>query len=196
MPLRVHAGVARLFPHGWLSLDVDYQGPIANESLGIERCAVVNARVGGKVLLTDSVALGAGLFSDRSGDRAPRGYTDLKLDFYGATAGVELTNRYRLAPHQPHARLAFSSTFALRYAHGQGQIGGLGVPAPGPIDSIEFPRSNSLVDEFRLHLGSGVEHARICSRHARGRSASVPARAQRISITTENPTATPRPTLA
>jgi len=100
------------------------------------------------------------LFSDRSNEPSPAGYPDTRLDFYGATLGFELGNEYTLAPGQAHRTMAFSTTFALRYAHGTGQVGGVRIDLSAPeseeIARLSTPAGPASVDELGVHVGSAL----------------------------------------
>jgi hypothetical protein len=104
--------------------------------------------------LTDTLAIGAGVFSDRSPDRATRNLLTGVGDFYGATLGLELSNIHRLLGERSE-RLNFSSTFALRYAFSNGNLNGVLVD-PGQIGTLDVTSNQLLVHEFGLYVGSGL----------------------------------------
>jgi len=160
LALRTTGAVAYAWGHNWVAVDVDYQSSVHSARLDLDREPVVNARVGARFQIDDTLAVGVGLFSDRSNEPPPVGYPDTRIDFYGGTAGFELRHDYRLASDQPRSALSFSSTVALRYAHGSGEVGGVSVdsrsPAPGEIASIGTPAVGVTVDELSLHVGSAL----------------------------------------
>ena len=118
---------------------------------------MANLRLGAKHLLSRSLAMGAGLFSDRSPSPPPDRFASLDIDYYGATLGFEVTNRYELRPQEPRESLAFSSTVALRYAYGNGRIGAVRVAPPQRLSEEPFfPRNQVRVHEIALHLGSAL----------------------------------------
>jgi hypothetical protein len=160
LALRSGAALAYYFDAGWIALEADYQSRVHSRDLGVDNVPVVNARLGGRVQLNPAFAAGGGLFSDRSNEAEPDGYPDTQIDFYGATAGFELSNKYLLAPGQVSPAVAFSSTIALRYAHGSGQLGGvridLNMPATETVASISTPPGDASVNELSLHIGSAV----------------------------------------
>lgn len=158
--LRALAAVAYAWDGHWVAVDVDYQSSLRSASLGLNLVPVVNACLGGRFQISDVLAVGGGLFTDRSHDPEPAGYTDTHVDFYGATAGFELDHEYLLAPGQGSSSLSFSSTLALRYAHGSGKLGGaradLAAPPPGEFAGISTPAGPAAVDELNVHVGSAV----------------------------------------
>lgn len=158
--LRAAAAVAYSWGGDWIALDLDYQSKVHSSWLGLDLSPVVNARLGARFQLSDVLAVGCGLFTDRSNERAPVDYTDTHIDFYGGTAGFELNHEYLLAQGQESSSLSFSSTLAVRYAHGSGKLGGaradVATPAPGEFAAITTPPGTARVDELSLHVGSAV----------------------------------------
>ena len=160
LALRSSAALAYYFGAGWIALEADYQSRVHSRKLGVDIVPVVNARLGGRVQLNPALAVGGGLFSDRSNEPEPNGYPETHIDFYGATAGFELSNTYLLAPGQVSPAVAFSSTVALRYAHGSGQLGGvridLSMPPADTVAGLSTPPGDATVNELSLHIGSAV----------------------------------------
>jgi len=160
LALRSCAALAYYFGAGWIALEADYQSRVHSRKLGVDIVPVVNARLGGRVQLNPALAVGGGLFSDRSNEPEPNGYPETHIDFYGATAGFELSNTYLLAPGQVSPAVAFSSTVALRYAHGSGQLGGvridLSMPPADTVAGLSTPPGDATVNELSLHIGSAV----------------------------------------
>jgi len=160
LALRSMAALAYYFGASWIALEADYQSRVYSERLGVDVVPVVNARLGGRLQLSEALALGGGLFSDRSNEPTPRGYPDTHMDFYGASAGFELSTAYALAAGQASSSVAFSTTLGLRYAHGSGQVGGvrvdLSAPAAAEVGRVTTPAGPVSVDELSLHIGSAV----------------------------------------
>jgi hypothetical protein len=158
--LRAAAAVAYSWGPHWVAVDVDYQSQVHSSTLSLDLSSVVNARIGGRFQISDVLAVGCGLFTDRSNEPAPIDYTDTHIDFYGGTAGFELDHEYLLAQGQESSSLSFSSTVAVRYARGSGKVGGaradLAAPAPGEFAAITTPAGAASVDELSLHVGSAV----------------------------------------
>jgi hypothetical protein len=160
LALRSVAALSYHFSGHWIALDVDYQSRVHSAAQEVELTPVFNARVGARFQVTPGLAIGGGLFSDRSNEPDPDGYPETHIDFYGGTLGFELQHDYWLAPGQHSSLLSFASTVALRYARGSGQVGGVRVdlvnPAAGEVADIETPASGIEVQELSVHVGSAV----------------------------------------
>jgi hypothetical protein len=80
-------------------------------------------------------------------------------DFYGASAGIELSNEHRLSRDEPVDSLVFSTVFALRYAYSNGDFG-RAVVDPGAITSGGEPFQEALgslrAHEIGFYVGSGL----------------------------------------
>jgi hypothetical protein len=160
LALRSSAALAYRFTTGWIALEADYASRVHSRKLGVDIVPVVNVRLGARVQIHPALTVVAGLFSDRSNEPTPNGYPETHIDFYGATAGFELSNQYLLAPGQVSPAVAFASTVALRYAHGSGQVGGvridLTLPSADTVAGISTPPGDATVNELSLHIGSAV----------------------------------------
>lgn len=137
-----------------LSLELDLAP--ASTDAGVRRDFVWNVRLGGVVPVSDTVRLGAGIFTDQSPEPPPvAAWTD-KVDFYGLAGGVYFETPLALAPGNDASSLVFTTTLGLRYALGLGTTlravaDPTGVhtdPAMKPLD-ITF-------HEIGLHVGSGL----------------------------------------
>lgn len=154
---RAGVGLAYLpNPSDWLAFEFDVQPPVHSEISGVDRVAVVNARLGGYHRTSDSVALGAGLFTDRSPDPEASGIANGRGHFYGATLGVELSNKHRLARGERADSLLLSSTFALRYAFSDGNLNGLVMNDASAEEPLSVGKGRLLVHEIGLYVGGGL----------------------------------------
>lgn len=81
---------------------------------------MLNARIGGQYRFTDTVEIGAGLYTDRSPQPIQRGFPETDIDYYGGTLGVTLTTPVRLAREEHAPTIMFATTLAARYAYGRG----------------------------------------------------------------------------
>lgn len=160
-PLRARAGAAFVFRGGWVALD-------GGLSLGLDEAHATrrrpqwNVRFGGKIAVSDVVALGAGLYTDRSPYRGGRFGGEAPTDFYGLTAGVELGDRHRLAEGEEHETIALRTTIAARYAYGVGRIdaytlggGSAGGAVTGGAAGMTEP-SALIVHELALSIASAL----------------------------------------
>lgn len=142
------------FERGWISGEIDIQPPLVLDAV-VRRRLVWNVRVGGRYHIDDHFDVGFGAFTDHSEGAPIADLGQTRVDFYGLTAGVEYRNRYNLgAPHEDRS-IVFSTTIALRYAFGTGEVGGLRFdPARGTQRDTVAIHTN--IHEMSLYVGSGV----------------------------------------
>jgi hypothetical protein len=172
LPVRVRLAVAHLIGQSWWSFDMDYQPPItgAERIVGermfrsADRTGVLNARLGGKWIVNDTFAVGAGLFTDRGAEKlgaVGRG----RFDFYGVACGIELGNVHRLAADERARTLRFSTSVGARYAFGIGETVTMELPylydfLQSAIDtgsfSLEQRATRAYAHELTLNLGAGI----------------------------------------
>jgi opacity protein-like surface antigen len=161
---RAGLALAYRFERGWVSAEVDIQPNLRREAIGVERRTLVNGRVGLYYAVLPTIALGVGLFSDRASEVKNWEFVSGAGDFYGATLGFEFSNEHLLAPTEPVKSLIFTSVFAIRYAHSDGNFG-LTVTDPSKIETWDEDDENGPfgtkkgdlnVDEIGLYVGSGL----------------------------------------
>jgi hypothetical protein len=143
-------------PGDWIAFELDAQPPVESAQGRVNRTSVVNARLGAYHRTSDHVALGAGVFTDRSPDRPNSDVVSGRGHFYGATLGIELNNKHHLEKGERADSLELSSTFALRYAFSNGTLNGLAVssePEDVPFDSSA---GRLVVHEIGLYVGGGL----------------------------------------
>jgi hypothetical protein len=154
---RAGVGLAYLpRPGDWVSVELDVQPGVRAESAAVDRRPVVNARLGGYHRMSELVALGAGLFTDRAPDRGSGDLVNGHGDFYGATLGIELSNEHRLARGERAQSLVLSSTFALRYAFSNGTLNGLLVNPDPAVAEYGASPGRLVVHELGLYVGGGL----------------------------------------
>jgi hypothetical protein len=157
LPLRARLGIAWAWGTSWVSIEGDIQPALDEEAIGARRVTTWNLRAGGILELAPQTWLGVGAFTDRSGDPTPESLINSHIDFYGVTVGVRLDHPHDLAASERARTVVFSTTLALRYAYGAGDVGGV-VFERMPVSSV--PAANSVVDthvhELGVHLGSTV----------------------------------------
>ena len=139
---------------GWIALELDVQPPIEIEGL-LDRRFVWNVRFGGRYIVDESVAIGAGLFTDLSEQEPIEDVGQTRIDFIGASLGVEYRTTHRLGEGEGVDTLIFSTTVGVRYAYGFGEVGGL---IFNPVEGTELDRIpiSATVHEIGLHLGSAL----------------------------------------
>ena len=155
LPMRVRLGVAYVWDGGWVSIDGDLQHPIDRPEAGIVRELVFGVRLGTRIRVDDKVALGFGLFTDRSPNRAPQQYGESRIDFYGGTFGVDIRSPHRLGEGESASEIVFATHVSLRYALGVGTMAGLlfDTNAPDPAQPYLL---ETIVNEIGLQLGSAL----------------------------------------
>ena len=77
----------------------------------VDRHALVNARLGVYHEMTRSVAIGAGLFTDRTADVVRHSLLSGSGDFCGGSAGIEFSNELQSPPVRYDVRTRFASLF-------------------------------------------------------------------------------------
>ncbi len=113
-----------------------------------------NLRLGGRVFLTKKVALGLGIFTERSFDKELLYVGDQRLDFYGVTLGLKLRKAYSVRGNKRADAMVFTTTLAVRYGYGVGTTMGYVNDLVGDT-SGEVERSYN-VHEVSLYLGSSL----------------------------------------
>jgi len=116
-----------------------------------------NARVGARYAFSEDIAVGAGAFTDRSPVRLTDAFGARDIDFYGATLGLNYVTALALRRKVGADKVTFSTTVALRYAYGRGQIGGLVVPTVADdLTALRSTPTRLTTHEVGVHLGSSV----------------------------------------
>lgn len=160
-PFRFHAGLSHDFsPEFRGAIDTSLLLPFENDLFSLR--PTFNARVGVRRVLSDYLAIGGGVFTDRSPNQAPTAFQDSQIDFYGGTIAVEIARDYGIyaenkVPFERARALRFATTIGLSYAIGTGMVMQAQVStAPGGgINSDPIPQS-VLAHELTLHIGSAV----------------------------------------
>lgn len=152
-PARAILGVARSFGATWISAEIDGSLPVKNQ--GIDLVPTINGRVGARFVVSDTLGFGVGLFTDRANQRnVGLLLGDDRVDFYGATAGVQLRTPLSLTKNPSPDALVLSTTVALRYAIGFGE--GRAVDIDLTREDAPERLANVVYHEFIPYIGSGV----------------------------------------
>jgi len=159
-PLRVHFGVARELGSGQIAAEVSYRAPLRDAELLVDQRGKVDARIGVQGPISDRVAVGSGIFSDRSADRLTEDANGRDIDYYGLSFGVQLDTPYGVIsrqgePFEAPRPLIFRTTLVLSYMLGLGQLQRLELGeggADGP--SIEVTNQDVLVHQVVLNVGA------------------------------------------
>lgn len=162
---RTGISLAYRFARGWAAAEFDVQPKLERLEVQIRRRTTWNARAGVYYALAPSLALGAGVFTDRSPEASKWDFVGGNGDFYGGTLGLELSNEHLLAPTESVKSLVFTSVFALRYAFSSGAFGRMIVNPANIAAEIETAREmgpfRSVKGELNVHelglfVGSGL----------------------------------------
>jgi long-subunit fatty acid transport protein len=154
-PPRLHLGVARHFSWGWISLEGNVSPPKAATDLLAEQRAVWNARLGARWNVSETISVGAGIFTDLTPGRTVDRFAEGRIDYYGASGGVELRRPFSLRDGPEESKVVVSTTFAIRYGLGAGSAARvvLDTMANAFVDS---PSGRARVNELDLYIGSGL----------------------------------------
>ena len=155
-------------------MSADYQFPLANPDGTPQSTSVINAQVGGRYWLADWFGVGVGFFTDRSptpggndrsaeADRVDK-IGSARIHFVGVMTGVEYRHRYEVVKNKDgerkppeHHGLEFSTTLAVRYAHGRGTVQGAVIEplTSRPTEYGAVP-TDATVHELNVHIGSAL----------------------------------------
>jgi hypothetical protein len=153
-PGHIAFALAHRFDRGWVALELDVQPPFDIEGV-LERRLVYNVRVGGRYEVDDRIGIGFGAFTDHSEGLPIDQLGQTRVDFYGLAAGLEYRTPHRLGPEEGSRTLVFSTTFAVRYAFGVGEVAGLRFdPTRGTEPDTVALRTT--IHEASLHIGSAL----------------------------------------
>jgi hypothetical protein len=155
-PPRIRLGIGFGSRESWIALDADLQPALQDAAADIDRNLLVNVRLGGRYLILPGVSIGAGAFTDLSAGSEPDSFAEADIDYVGGTAGFQYESAHELK-ERGRDRLTFSTTLAVRYAYGFGDLSGLRVPSftSGPLE-LQLPVVDIHVHEIGVHLGSAL----------------------------------------
>lgn len=153
-PGRFALALAHRFERGWVAAEIDVQPPLELDPV-VRRRLVWNVRVGCQYRVDDRVRIGFGAFTDHSEGQPIEELGQTRVDFYGVTSGFEFRTPHALGAAEEGRSLVFSTTFAVRYAFGVGEVGGLRFdPARGTHRDTVPVATN--IHEVSLHIGSAL----------------------------------------
>lgn len=146
--------IAHRFDRGWVAAEIDVQPPLELDPV-VRRRLVWNVRVGCQYRVDDTVRIGFGAFTDHSEGEPIAELGQTRVDFYGVTAGFEFRTPHALGAAEQGRSLVFSTTFALRYAAGVGEVGGLRFDPTRGTHRDTVP-VDTTIHEASLHIGSAL----------------------------------------
>ncbi|GAC1596611.1 MAG: hypothetical protein NVS4B10_05740 [Myxococcales bacterium] len=153
-PPRLHLGVARLFSWGWISLEGNVSPPKAATDLLEGQRAVWNVRLGVRRDLSETLTVGAGVFTDSTPGRTVDRFAEGRIDYTGASAGVEVRRPFSLRDGGDQSKLVISTTFAFRYGLGRGNAARIVLDTASNL--VDSPSGRATVNELDLYVGSGL----------------------------------------
>jgi hypothetical protein len=154
-PPRLHFGVARFFSWGWVSLEGNVSPPKAATDLLQGQRTVWNARLGARWNLSETTSVGAGIFTDLTPGRTVDRFAEGRIDYYGASAGVELRRPFALRDGGEDGKVVVATTLALRYGLGAGSASRLVLDTVANA-LVDSPSGRARVNELELYIGSGL----------------------------------------
>jgi len=150
-PIRMRAGVRRTTGRGLVAASFTLAAPVRDVALGADQDPLWNVQLGGRAQLSDRVALGGGVFTDRSAERDPS-YLRGPVDFYGAAVGLHRRDPISLGASERVDSIVFETTVGLRYAAGFGRMAAFDI-----TDSVDRDRIvDTRADEVTITLINGV----------------------------------------
>ena len=153
-PGRLTLAFAHRFDRGWIDAEIDVQPPLDIDTV-VNRRLVWNVRVGGRYEVDEHVGIGMGLFTDNSEVRSITAFGRTQVNFYGGSAGLEYRTSHAMGPREPSDSIVFSTTIAVRYAFGIGQVGGLAFDPTAPNQGQVVPIATT-IHELGLYVGSAL----------------------------------------
>lgn len=106
-----------------LGLDAEASPQHGPANVPVGQSARWNVRAGLRWRLTRRWSMGGGVFTDRN-DNRETSVGNLRVDLYGAAAGVRLRTPVTLGKRERENKIAFRTTVGVRYAGGRGRASG------------------------------------------------------------------------
>ena len=142
-----------------INFDAESVAALRDATGELRQRAYWNVRLGGRYQISRKWTIGAGLFTDRSGVPDVN-VSEIDIDLWGGSLGVQFLSPVRLAPGQRAGSLAFRTTVAARYAGGVGRFGQIQLhfPESGAADfSAVFDETTDATLHFvSVYVGTGL----------------------------------------
>jgi len=161
-PITATAGIAWSWKGGVVALEAD-ASPARKGDLDDGQRATWAARLGVRGKVARRLALGAGVYTQRSPLVVADDFLDFDVDTYGFTMGAELRRPVRLGKRERARRIVFTSTIAVRYALSVGKAGRMQIDLTDLADDTGDVLVSSgapvplRVHDLALQLGTGLE---------------------------------------
>lgn len=158
-PMQVALGLAFKQKRYWLGLEGDLTLPVKNFQEWLDYPVQWNFRFGGRFFVAKRVAIGFGLFTERSLRRDPLDSFpgDSAFDYYGATFGIKWRTTHTVQKVLRADGLVLTTTIGLRYAYGYGSMTTMQNDLRN-LDQVEwtFEAQSRSVHELGLYIGSSL----------------------------------------
>lgn len=151
-PASAHGGVAFPLLGGQLAIAAEVRMGLDDDEADRRFEPVLNVQLGGLWPISETWAIGAGLFTDFSATHKADELWAERVDFYGVTGGVRLRDPLTLSGG---GELVFETTIGVRYAVGVGEVGGLALDylSEGLIEDLAV---DVVHHTAALHIGSAL----------------------------------------
>lgn len=162
-PPRIHFGLSHDDGPNRIALELSYQFPFWNPEVQQDLRPLPNARLGGRRRISDTLAIGGGIFTNLSARRAPKEFGEKQINYYGFTVAADMGTPYEIRKRDgrmltPYGRLNFGATLALTYSIGLGNIMRAQVGlSDGAGEPLRVALSSVIAHEIMLSLGSSLE---------------------------------------
>ncbi len=118
-----------------------------------------NARLGAQLPVSDTLTLGAGVFSDRSAERLGEESDGRDLDYYGVSIAAQLDTVYGVVSRQGEQleaprSLVFRTTMALSYLQGIGKLERAQLRYVELVPELSVEQKQVLAHQIVLHVGA------------------------------------------
>lgn len=149
-PASLRLGTAYHWADGWVTGEIEVAHPLETERTTRE--FAFNARVGFYAKASETVRVGAGIFTDLDATRGELDFGQREHDFYGLSGGLELLTPIDIGGYE----LNLGASFALRYAVGIGEVGSMQVDPEQPGTVGTQMRTESIMHDIGIYFGTGV----------------------------------------
>ncbi len=155
-PMQVVLGLGYAFPRGrgWVSAEADYSPALRLPRNSVDLRHNVNARVGARIRVNETVMMGLGLFTDRTNETAINDFPQFHIDYYGGSLGAELRRPFKLGKTERAKDIVFTTSVAFRYAFGVGSSGAVRFDLT-EADNRRLSYSIGEVHPVQFHVWSG-----------------------------------------
>jgi hypothetical protein len=155
-PMQVVLGLGYAIPRdrGWVSVEADYTPALRLPHNSVSLRHNVNARLGARLRLSETVMVGLGLFTDRTNETAINDFPQFHINYYGGSGGAELRRPFKLGRSERAKDIVFTTAVAFRYAFGVGASGAVRFDLT-EADNNRLSYSIGEVHPVQFHVWSG-----------------------------------------